>query len=173
MNYIDILLGHSLWFGLILSLVLGILIWGSIYINPEIWLNDYPPDIRAKYGPASEKAKKQKKILVAIFFPTFLAVLFVSMFQIPGVTGNRLAFLPVFLNLFVILMVLNLIDLLIFDWLIGIVIRPRFMILPGTEGMAGYQDYGFHLRGFLIGIPGFGILSLVLAGIVMAVASIF
>jgi hypothetical protein len=30
-------------------------------------------------------------------------------------------------------------------------ITPRFVVIPGTEGMAGYKDYVFHLRGFLIG----------------------
>jgi hypothetical protein len=34
-------------------------------------------------------------------------------------------------------------------------------VLPGTEGMAGYRNYGFHFRGFLIGIP------IVLAGSVL------
>jgi hypothetical protein len=30
-------------------------------------------------------------------------------------------------------------------------ITPRFVVIPGTEGMAGYKDYVFHLRFFLIG----------------------
>jgi hypothetical protein len=31
--------------------------------------------------------------------------------------------------------------------------QPRFVVVPGTEGMAGCRDYRFHFRGFLIGIP--------------------
>ena len=30
--------------------------------------------------------------------------------------------------------------------------RPRVIVLPGTEGLAGYGDYGFHFRGFLKGL---------------------
>ena len=36
-------------------------------INAEIWLDDYPPDIREKFGPISQKAKRRKGI-VSIFF---------------------------------------------------------------------------------------------------------
>lgn len=35
-------------------------------------------------------------------------------------------------------------------WLL---IARAFEFGPGTEGMAGYRDYWFHFRGFLIGIP--------------------
>jgi hypothetical protein len=33
----------------------------------------------------------------------------------------------------------NLLDLLLLDWFVLMTLRPRFMILPGTEGMAGYE----------------------------------
>ena len=45
----------------------------------------------------------------------------------------------------------NLVDLLVMDWLIVCTITPRFLVLPGTEGMAGYKDYRTHPRGFVIG----------------------
>jgi tetrahydromethanopterin S-methyltransferase subunit B len=42
------------------------------------------------------------------------------------------------------------------------------MILPGTEGLTGYDDYGFHFRGFLIGIVISLLVSLLLAAVVAA-----
>jgi hypothetical protein len=54
----------------------------------------------------------------------------------------------------VVLTIVNLIDLIVVDWLIGIRLQPRMMILPGTEGLAGYDDFKFHVRGFLIGLVG-------------------
>jgi len=48
-------------------------------------------------------------------------------------------------------MVFNVFDLLVLDWLLFCTIQPRFMALPGTEGMAAYGDYGFHAVGFLKG----------------------
>jgi hypothetical protein len=172
MSFTNFLLEQSLVYGFILSLILGVLIYGSLFINPEIWLHDFPPDIRAKYGPAGEKALRQRKILSALFFPAILGVLIVSLVHLSRVSGGELAFMPVFLNLLTILMVFNLFDLVILDWLIALVIRPRFMILPGTEGMAGYRDFTFHLRGFLKGTLLLTITSLVIATGVIAVGSI-
>jgi hypothetical protein len=66
----------------------------------------------------------------------------------------------------------NLIDLLLLDWLLLMTFKPRFMILPGTEGMAGYNDYGFHFRKFLNGIVFTFLLSLIVSGIALGVEMI-
>ncbi len=60
----------------------------------------------------------------------------------------------------------NLVDLLLIDWLLICTITPKFAVIPGTEGMAGYKDYVFHLRGFLIGILISVVTGLLIAGIV-------
>lgn len=49
----------------------------------------------------------------------------------------------IFLSAAGTLFLFNLVDWLILDWLIVCTITPRFMVLPGTEGMAGYKNYGF------------------------------
>ena len=46
------------------------------------------------------------------------------------------------------------------------------MILPGTEGMAGYKDYGFHFKAFLRGTVLCFIASLVMAGIGMGIQAV-
>jgi hypothetical protein len=46
----------------------------------------------------------------------------------------------------------NILDWVVLDWSL-VYWQPRFVVLPGTEGMAGYRSYWFHFRGFLIGIP--------------------
>jgi hypothetical protein len=43
------------------------------------------------------------------------------------------------------------------------------MVLPGTEGMAGYGSYWFHLRGFLMGVP----IVLAASALFAAIVSIF
>jgi len=45
----------------------------------------------------------------------------------------------------------NLVDWIILDWLLFCTIQPKFMIIPGSEGMPGYKNYFIHFRGFLIG----------------------
>jgi hypothetical protein len=158
---------HGLTYGGILSLVMFFLIFGSLYYNPEIWLNDYPADIRKKYGPASEKTRKEKRWFSLAVFIVLLGIGAASVAQLPRLTGEQASFVPVFLNLYIIFMVFNLVDLLVFDWLIGVTMRPKFLILRGTEGSEGYRDYGFHFRGFLKGTLISLVTSLILAGVVV------
>lgn len=42
---------HSLFYGAMLSGVLTILILSSLYINPEMWLQDAPPDVQKNMDP--------------------------------------------------------------------------------------------------------------------------
>ena len=162
------IISHALIYGVILSAVLFPLTMGLVWINPEIMLKDYPPDIQAKYGPMSDRSKRQR-IPVAIFF---VAVLFGIITQsFTGVrtnTGDDIPFLAAFVHLFVMFSIFNLLDWLVLDWLIVVTIRPRFMILPGTEGLAGYADYGFHFRGFVIVSVITFFTSLLVAGVVAA-----
>jgi hypothetical protein len=57
----------------------------------------------------------------------------------------------IFLSAAGVVFLFNLVDWLILDWLIVCTINPKFMVLSGTEGMAGYKNYVMHFRGFLIG----------------------
>lgn len=82
--------------------------------------------------------------------------------------GNDIPFLTALLHLIVLFSVFNVLDWLVLDWLIVVAIRPRFIVLPGTEGMAGYKDYGFHFRGFLIGMLITLVTSAAVAGVVAA-----
>ena len=159
---------NALVYGALLSGVLFSLTLLVARLNPEIMLNDYPPDIKAKYGPMSARSKRQR-IPVALAFAAILVGLVTLSFRgLQAMTGDDISFLPAFVHLFIMFSLFNLLDWLILDWLIVVTLRPRFIILPGTEGMPGYADYGFHFRGFLIGIVITLFASLLLAGIVAA-----
>ena len=162
------IINHALLYGVILSGVLFTLILGLTRINPEIMLKDYPPDIQAKYGPMSERSKRQR-VPVAIFIIAVLFGIVTLSFQEVGANQEGdLSFLAAFIHLFVMFSVFNLLDWLVLDWLIVVTIRPSFITLPGTEGLAGYEDYGFHFRGFLIGIVITLVTSILVAGVVAA-----
>ena len=162
------IVSHALTYGVILSGVMFTSILGLVRINPEIMLNDYPPDIQAKYGPMSERSKRQR-IPVAIFFIVMLfGIVAWSFLEVRTHAGNDIPFVTAFVHLFVMFTVFNLLDWLVLDWLIVVAICPGFIVLPGTEGMAGYRDYRFHFRGFLIGTLITFITSIVMAGGVAA-----
>jgi len=159
---------HALTYGVILSGVLFALILGVTRINPEIMLKNYPPDVRAKYGSMSARSKRQR-IPVAIVVVALLFGIVALSFQ--GVRKNAsgdISFAVAFIHLLVMFSAFNLFDLLLLDWLIVVAIRPKFMILPGTEGLPGYADYGIHFRGFLIGVMITFVASLLVAGVIAA-----
>lgn len=157
----------SLIYGAVLSLLLSLAVLGSLRLNPEIWLNDYPAEIRARFGPMSEKAKKQRIVLASFFLFVVIGVPSLSIWNLYRGSEGQLGFGTIFLTTWIILMVFNLFDLLVLDWLIMVRIRPKFIILPGTEDMNIYNDYGFHFRGFLKGTVLTLVTSLVIAGILV------
>jgi hypothetical protein len=66
--------------------------------------------------------------------------------------GASVGFWSAFVFSGITLLVFNLFDLIILDWLFFCTIQPRAMVLPGTEGMVAYRDYRFHFIGFLKGL---------------------
>lgn len=161
------LLQHGLLWGLIFSLVFcaATLLIGRI--NVAMLVNEYPPDIRARFGPMSPATRKQAQ---QISLPLLLAlggVIVWALADLRRQTGE-LTFSDTLLATTALFQTWNLLDLLLLDWFLLLTLRPRFMILPGTEGLAGYRDYGFHGRKFLKGIPLTLFLSLVVTLLALA-----
>jgi hypothetical protein len=154
---------HGLLFGLILSGLLVLIMLPSMLWNPAIWAGDYPPDIKARFGPLDARAQRQKGIVALAFFGAITGVYAWAIAALPA--GVEPTFANVFMLAFVIAFVFNLFDLLVLDWLVFVTWQPRLIILPGTEGMAGYGDYAFHFRGFLIGLGFCIIMGLLVAGL--------
>lgn len=154
------LLTHSLFYGTILSVFSAGVLLLSAWLNPESMVDDYPPDIREQHGPMSATARRHKKLVSLPFGLILIGLLALSNMRLSEIT-----FFTVFVNTAVMLMLFNLVDLLLLDWLLFNTIRPRFMVLPGTEGMPGYSDYGFHFRQFLKGTAGGLIASMLIAAV--------
>jgi len=157
---------HALLYGGVLSAALAALLLGVLWINPEILLKDYPPDIQEKFGPMSERSKRQRLLSAILLGAVGLGIVTVSFSAVSANDGGKIPFLTAFVHLFVMFSVFNVVDLLL-DWLL-VAIGPRFVILPGTEGSAGYNDYWFHSRGFLIGAVLILVASGLMAGVVAA-----
>jgi hypothetical protein len=117
----------------------------------------------------SARAKRQRVPVAIAIGAAALGIVVASFSSVRASGDGRISFLTAFVHLFVMLFVFNVVDLLLLDWPL-VALGPRFMVLPGTEGSAGYKDYGFHFQGFLIGT----VLTLV-ASVVMAmvVAALF
>jgi hypothetical protein len=143
---------HALEFGLVLSGVLVGLLLLILRVNPEIMLNDYPPDIRGKWGSMTEKTKRQRVVAAGILLLAGLGVVMWSLKSLYALGASTVTFAAAFVHFAIMFGTFNVLDWLVLDWSL-VYWQPRFVVLPGTEGMPGYRSYWFHFRGFLIGIP--------------------
>ncbi len=150
--------------GALLSLVASLWLMFALWVNPRVFLHDYPPKIQEK---VPEKTKAEKRLTYIFGIPFILLLLlwpFFSTLSLKAQSDSQ--FWALWLNATGIVFVFNLVDWLILDWLIFCTFTPRFVVIPGSEGMAAYKDYGFHFRGFLHGTVYSILGGLVIAGIV-------
>jgi hypothetical protein len=150
---------------------------GSVYLvlllvyNSRLFMSegDYPPDVIAAAMPRTKEEKRLSAILSSpwlvwsIGFPLYSTIVFLQN------TGGDAAFGLAFAHAFLILFSFWLVDLVVLDWLMFCTITPKFIVIPGTEGFAGYKDVGFHLRAHF----GKGLVILVVSGLVIGGAAWF
>lgn len=135
-----LIIGESLASGMVLSTVLTVMIVVSFMINKEMWLQNYPLDVQAKWGPISEKAKRQHWVFAIFFFAILIGAMTYDVIRLELVLGTPPSFLASFASIVIVFGLFNLVDAVIIDWLILQVLWPGLAVLPGTEGMAGYKD---------------------------------
>lgn len=163
-------LGKTVLDGLLLSLIASLLLLASLWINPRVFLQDYPKEIQAKVPP---KTRSERRLSLLLGIPFLLLLIlgpFFSTLALQQQNSGGSSFIALFVNAFGVVFVFNLVDWLLLDWLIFCTITPQFVVVPGTEGMASYQDYWFHFRGFVLGTLLSAISALVIAGIVFLIA---
>lgn len=161
---LTIILPHSLIYGFIYSALLAGLILFSLWYNPEMWHQDYPEAVKAKFGPMSQAAKRERFWFSLLFFPVAFGFPLLAVGKLGVIMGN-VGFAAAFLTVFIVFLIFNLVDLIIIDWLIAVYWQPARLILPGTADMPEYRDYGFHFRAFLKGLLFCPIMGLVLGGV--------
>ena len=152
--------------GSLLSIIASILLILGMRINPRILLQDYPKDIQAAVDP---KTPSEKKLSLLLGMPFLLALILIPFFSTLSLKPHTSSLAALFINAFGVVFIFNLVDWLLLDWLMFCTITPKFVVVPGTEGKAGYKDYWFHLRGFFIGT----ILSAVNGAVITAVVLLF
>jgi hypothetical protein len=141
---------HIIRYGATLSVIGSCIILFSLYLNPRLWLQDYPKEIQHRVKPKTREEKRQSLLWGVPFLIALFGIPFLSAWTVrhqDPVAG----FLTLFLSAFGVGMFFNLVDLLIIDYLIFCLWTPKFLIIPGTDGMDAYKDYGHHFRGFAVG----------------------
>jgi hypothetical protein len=136
--------------GTLMNVLLSVVVYGSICVNPLMWVGDYPPDIQAAVGPVTIPPAQQPAMGM-LFLLIVAGVPLWSCARLRRERHGELTFSSAFVHCALIALYFAVWDLLILDWLIFVTIQPAFIVIPGTEGLAGYKDYFFHLRVSFLG----------------------
>ncbi len=159
----ELSLRHLLVDGLAYNAVFSTYLVGALYNNAELFVNDYPPDIRGKYGPLKAQNKRQA-LLVAVPFLIFaIGGVVWSTMRLKRHNGGTISFNAAYFHSTSLILSAWLFDLTVLDWLMFVTFTPEFVVLPGTEGMAGYDDYIFHLKEHTRALPVLIVVGAILA----------
>lgn len=141
--------GKILLDGGILSLAFTVIAAGGMMYDARLFLNkgDYPDDVLAAVPPKTKEEQRQALILGIPFFLLMVGFPVYSALSFINATGGAVTFWLLARHVFLVLMIMFFWDLVVLDWLIFCTITPSFVVIPGSEGIAGYKDYMFHLKG--------------------------
>ena len=155
--------------GLVLSAMFTAFVLGSLLWNYRLWIQDFPPDIRAMLPP---KTAREKRLTAYLAVPMFLIVLggpMISLLLVERELERAIGFLTAWLHAYLVWEVVNLWDLLVIDWIGLSFVDPENPPIPGTEGAAGYRNYRFHFIGFLKGCVMGIVIAAAPAGLVLLI----
>ncbi|GAA2293194.1 hypothetical protein [Streptomyces violaceusniger] len=136
----------SLSCALVLVVLFAAVIVGGLLVARDALVDDYPTAIRERYGAQSARGKRTAGVIGALNAVVFIAVPVAGMVDLRGRADGGLGFWRAFVFGALIWLALIVFDLVVLDWWLFCTVQPRFMVLPGTEGMAEYRDYAFHWR---------------------------
>jgi len=169
---LTLLLQHSFLYGLLLSVLLSTLFVGGALLSPDVLLRSYPPDIKERYGAMSAKGQRYRRVMAPLLLLILFGVSALTLWSLAQTKGADLTWGEMALSLGVAFLTFNLVDLVVLDWLVFVRWQPKFVVLPGTEGLAGYNDYGFHFRAFLRGLVIITVFSLLIAGVAFGIQAV-
>lgn len=128
----------------------GYLFIFMVTCNPRIWgYQDYPDRIKEKVSPQTRKERGIAGLVSLPWFLFLLAYPLISTTVLERELDGELPFELAFLNIFFMVFMFFLVDLVILDWLIISKITPKFVIIDGTTA-EDYKDFSHHYKGHLI-----------------------
>ncbi|HHE9996674.1 hypothetical protein MZA43_01720 [Haemophilus influenzae] len=150
---------------IIWSMLWTITVSVSIRVFPFMIEHDYPKDVReiASIPKPSKTHKKQGLIFATVSFVILFGLLIA--FAILAYKGQELSFWKIFIHLWLICMIWNIVDLVIVDWIFICLLSLKYFVLRKTEHCKGNKNYKFHFIGFLKGFIAMNIVALIFATI--------
>lgn len=149
------------------SVLFVVLVLTSLAYNPRLWIQDFPKEIQAEMEPLSSAEQIMRVLVAVLLLVVVIGIPVLSVLSVESTRGD-VTILGAFLHIWVIFMVVNLIDLLLIDWVIGVWWQPEFLLTPELRSGQQYNTYRFHLIEHLKGTLMLTVLALVL-GVLISV----
>lgn len=158
-----------LFHGLIYTAGFAVIIFTSVLINPRIWLQDFPDNLKGEIPPKNSREIRQT------FVTGFLFALFIVGFPLYSLSEmiKRVSVSPDFSDMFIyafaVMMICNILYWLIMDFFIFNVIISRVRTIPGLKKKFRFPGWKRQIFGMLVGI----LSCLLISGFVATVAGFF
>lgn len=157
------LLTHAILYALMFN---GFILLLMITTSPRVWgYADYSDAIKAKVPPQTARERRLALIvslpwlIITFGFPIY------STYVLKANLGGEIPYWAAFLNVFLMVLLATVGDLVFLDWLIVSRITPRFVIIPGTE-KADYHDFSHHFKAHARAIVPLTLVCAVLSAVV-------
>lgn len=162
-------IGGIVVYGTLLSVLASLILLLAVFLNPRFARNDLPKDIQDTVPPLTTAEKLQA---LFFFLPVIALVIGIPLafgLALKNQHGSDVSYLALTGHMLAVLLTANVFELVVVDWLIYCTITPKRLVIPNTEGMAGYRDYVHQLRSHARGAVVMLFLSLALAGVVLLI----
>lgn len=155
---------------IVAAVVMGLLfvaiVLVSLAYHPRLWIQDFPAPIQEEMEPLSRGERIGRVILAILLLIVVVGIPVASTLNIKSSRGN-ITILEGFLHIWLLFMVINLIDLVIVDWTIGVWWQPDFLSTPEINPLLHHNTYRFHFVEHLKGTVMLTLLALLL-GVIMS-----
>lgn len=163
---------YGVGYGLALSVAFTVALFAGAAASRDFLLNDYPEPIQERYG--RPKSARGRRVAVAFAVVVWgvcgVPLLTAAMVGLDGALEDGLDFRSAAVCAGLVMLTLSLWDLFVVDWAVFAGLRPRLLVLPGTEGMEEYRDLRFHAVAALKGAPLVVVVALVAGGLAALLA---
>ena len=136
--------------GTVLTVLVAAALIGILYFNPRIALSDYPADVKAAVPPRTKREFRLGLLISVPLLVVSVGLPLRSVWLIKQHSGLPPSYWVAFATFAGEYLLLSLFDLIVLDVWMFFTWTPRFLVLPGTEGMAGYKNWRPHARAQLL-----------------------
>jgi hypothetical protein len=124
-------ISQALLDGVIFSAVISAILLASMVINPRVWLQDYPAAIRDSAPPLTPN---EQRVRLAFVIPLLLSFVVVPSVLVQAKPIAQAGFLNLFVHLFIVFNLFNLVDAVVIDWVFLGLMHPKFALVPEAWG---------------------------------------